>query len=187
MDEEYPRPAAEGPSVASGQAPAADPGGEADELVRKLREEVKQLTEQLLRNQAEMDNVRKRLAREKEEFLQYNLLQTVQSLLPILDGFELALENRAEGESYRQGVELIYSQFYNALQRMGLKAVETAGQPFDPNVHEAIATVETDAHPEMHVVDEMQRGYFFKSRLLRPARVRVAKNSSRRAEDSSAE
>jgi molecular chaperone GrpE len=121
-----------------------------------------------------MDNARKRLAKERDEFRQYSLFQAMEALLPILDGFQLALNAEGGGEDYRRGVEIIYLQFLGTLQRLGLQPIEAVGKPFDPNVHEAIAAVETDAVPDQHVVDEMQRGFFFKNRLLRPAKVRVA-------------
>ncbi|MBI3933721.1 MAG: nucleotide exchange factor GrpE [Acidobacteria bacterium] len=155
-------------------APATSPTESAEQIIRTLRDQNRQLTDQLLRNKAEMDNARKRLAREKEEFQQFSIFQTLQALLPILDGFELALAAEGGGEDYRKGVEIIYLQFLGTMQRLGLEPIEAKGKPFDPNVHEAIATVETTAVPEQHVVDELQRGFFFKNRLLRPAKVRVA-------------
>jgi molecular chaperone GrpE len=150
----------------------------AEQIIQKLREENRQLADQLLRKQADIENVKKRLAREKEEFQKFSLAQAIQALLPILDGFELALKSDATGEDYRRGVEIIYLQFLGTLQRMGLETIEAVGKRFDPNLHEAIAAVETDEYPDQQVVDEMQRGYFFKQRLLRPARVRVAKRAS---------
>lgn len=155
--------------------PAPSPADTAEQIIEKLRDENRRLSDQLLRKQAEIENVKKRLAREKEEFQKYSLTQTVQSLLPILDGLELALKSDGEGEDYRRGVEIIYLQFCGTLQRLGLESIESVGKPFDPNLHEAIATVETDAVPDQHVLDEMQRGYFFKQRLLRPSKVRVAR------------
>jgi molecular chaperone GrpE len=149
-----------------------------DEAIQRLREDNRRLTDQLLRKQADFENARKRLAREKEEFQKFSLSQAIQALLPILDGFELALKNEATGEDYRRGIEIIYLQLLGTLQRMGLESIESVGKPFDPNLHEAIAAIETDAYPDQHVVDEMQRGYMFKQRLLRPARVRVAKSAA---------
>lgn len=157
-------------------APAGAATETAEQVIEQLREQNRQLADQLLRSRADMENTRKRLAREKEEFQQFSLFQTLQSLLPILDGFELALAAEGGGDEYRKGVEIIYLQFLGTLERLGLQPIESTGQIFDPNLHEAIATVETDAVPDQHVVDEMQRGFFFKNRLLRPAKVRVAKN-----------
>jgi len=147
----------------------------ADQILRALRDQNQQLADQLLRNKAEMDNTRKRLAREKEEFQQYSIIQTLQALLPILDGFQLALAAEGGGEDYRRGVEIIYLQFQGTLLRLGLEPIEAKGKLFDPKVHEAIATVETTEVPDQHVVDELQRGFFFRNRLVRPAKVRVAR------------
>ena len=169
-------------ATASDPAPGEDfaaPTGSAPEsteqILRTLREENRQLADQLLRNKAEMDNARKRLAREKEEFQQYSIVQTLQALLPILDGFQLALAAEGGGEDYRRGVEIIYLQFQGTLLRLGLEPIEAKGKLFDPKMHEAIATVETTEVPDQHVLDELQRGYFFRNRLVRPSKVRVAR------------
>ena len=144
------------------------------EIIRKLQADKQQLTDQLLRKQAELENVRKRLLREKDEFLQYSLFQTMEALVPILDGFELALQSDGNGEEYRKGVDLIYQQFAGALQRLGLEVMDTKGHQFNPYLHEAVVTVETDQYEDQQIMEEMQRGYLFKNRLLRPARVKVA-------------
>ncbi len=161
----------------AGSSPAAA-APSAYELLEKLREENRQLTDQVLRKQAEMSNLKKRLAREKEDFLQFSANKTVEALLPVLDGFELALANEGGTEGYRQGVELIYQQLAGTLQRMGLEPVPAKGRIFDPNLHEAVVVVESDQHADQEIIDELQKGYFFKGRLLRPARVKVAKHSS---------
>ena len=148
------------------------------EAIRKLQAEKQQLTDQLLRKQAEVENVRKRLTREKEEFQQYSLFQAVEALIPVLDGFELALESPGTGEDYRKGVELIYQQLFGALRRLGLEAVESEGKQFNPYMHEAVSMVETDEYEDQQILAELQRGYLFKNRLLRPARVRVAQRTT---------
>jgi molecular chaperone GrpE len=175
--DEAPAPAASEEAAPSEDfaAPSGPPSETAEQIIGHLREQNRQLADQLLRSRADMENTRKRMAREKEEFQQYSLFQSLQALLPILDGFELALAAEGGGEDYRKGVEIIYLQFLGTLQRLGLEPIEAVGKPFDPNLHEAIATLETEAVPDQHVVDEMQRGFFFKNRLLRPAKVRVAK------------
>lgn len=146
--------------------------------MRQLQEEKKQLMDQLLRKQAETENFRKRTEREKAEFMQYSLFNAVKELLPILDGFELALGSDGGGEDYRKGVELIYQKLIGALKKLGLQPVESKGREFDPRMHQAVATVETDQRPDHEIVEELQRGYFFKDRLLRPAMVKVAKRRS---------
>jgi molecular chaperone GrpE len=156
-------------------APAASPNESAEQIIRTLREQNRQIADQLLRTRADMDNLRKRMAREKEEFQTYSNSQILEALLPVLDGFELALAAEGGGEDYRRGVEIIYLQLQGTLLRLGLEPLETKGKPFDPNLHEAIAAVETTEVPDHHVVDEMSRGFFYRGRLLRPAKVRVAK------------
>ena len=172
-------PPAQSREEASPQAQdAAAPSLENRAELQKLQEENKQLTDQLLRKQAELENFRKRTEKEKQEFLQYSLFDAVKSLLPILDGFELAMGANGGGEEYRKGIALIHLQLVKALQKLGLKRLDTHGQPFDPRLHEAVATLETDQHPDHQIVEELQPGYSFKDRLLRPAMVTVAKRAS---------
>lgn len=159
----------------------------AEETIRQLRDDVRQLNDSLLRKQAEFENVRKRMAKEKEDFLQYSLTSTLESLLPVLDGFKMAIKSPGEGENYRKGVEIIYQQFLTTLQRLGLEAIETKDQFFDPNLHEAVASVESDVHDDQQIVDELQPGFMYKQRLLRPARVRVARNSKSAKSSSTAQ
>ena len=94
-----------------------------------------------------------------------------------LDSFERALQTKSETADFRGGVELIYKQLQDALAKLGVKPVAAKGQPFDPHQHEAIEMVETTEVPDHEVIEELQRGYKYKDRLLRPAMVRVAKNS----------
>jgi molecular chaperone GrpE len=146
--------------------------------VQKLRAERDMLMDRLARLQAEFENARKRAAREQQDYRDYAVADAVKLLLPILDSFERALETTSTktGE-FRNGVELIYKQVQDALAKLGVQPVAARGQPFDPHVHQAIEMVETDEVPDHQVVDELQRGYKLKERLLRPAMVRVAKNS----------
>ena len=162
---------------ASGEdfTPASTESAAGDEVVRKLLDETRQLRDQLLRKQAEFENFRKRTEKEKQDGLQYALYSAVKELLPVLDGFERALASHGSGDDFRKGVDLIYQQLSAALLKFGVKPVESTGHPFDPHLHEAVSTVVTDEFPEHLIVDEMQRGYFLKDRLLRPAMVRVAR------------
>jgi molecular chaperone GrpE len=146
--------------------------------VEKLKAERDALLDRLARLQAEFDNARKRAAREQQEFREFAAADVLRNILPILDSFERALK-AVGGESgeFRSGVELIYRQFQDALQKMGVQPIPAAGQLFDPRVHEAIEMVDTTEVKDHHVLDELQRGYKYKDRLLRPAMVRVARNS----------
>ena len=159
---------------AAAAAPAT-PAGLAEAYEKTLAES-KDLYDRLLRKQAEMDNFRKRTQREKEDLRQYAAEDLIRSLLPTLDGFERALQHRDESvpETFFQGLELIYRELREVLGRSGLVAVETVGQLFDPYLHQAVETVKAPGHREHEIVEEMQRGYKLKNKLLRPAIEKVA-------------
>ena len=142
----------------------------------KLKAEMAELYQRLLRKQAELENLRKRAQREKEEFRQFATEGLIRDLLPVLDGFERALRQRAPGvpETFYQGMELIYRQLSEVLARAGLETIETVGKLFDPHYHQAVETVEEAGRRDQEIVEEMQRGYTLKRRLLRPAIVKVA-------------
>jgi len=150
---------------------------EATEL-QKIRAERDTLLDRLARLQAEFENARKRAAREQQEFRDFATADAIKALLPAIDSFERALSTPAsQANEFRNGVELIYKQLQDALSKLGVRPVPAQGQHFDPHVHEAIEMVETSAVPDQQVIDELQRGYKLKERLLRPAMVRVARNS----------
>ncbi|GAC1643753.1 MAG: nucleotide exchange factor GrpE [Acidobacteriaceae bacterium] len=149
---------------------------ESDE-VAKLKQEKLELLDRLARLQAEFDNYRKRLQREQDDFRQYAVADAVKAFLPIIDNFNLALKHdTGNAEELRKGVELIRKQMEDALSRLGVQVIEAHGSEFDPHHHEAIEMVESDEHPDNSVIEELQRGYKLKDRLLRPSMVRVAKN-----------
>ena len=131
----------------------------------------------LNRMQAEFDNARKRAAKEQQDFRDYALVDTIKVLLPVLDSFERALQSSPEKSEFHAGVELIHKQLQDALAKLGVQAVPAKGQQFDPRVHEAIEMVDTEEVNDHEVLDELQRGYKLKERLVRPAMVRVARNS----------
>ena len=159
-------------SGSDSQGSAAVAGGE----LEKLRTERNDLFERLARLQAEFDNYRKRAAKENAEYRDYAVSDAARALLPVIDSFTLALKNAAaKPEDLRKGVELIFKQLQDVLQKLNIERVPAQGEPFDPRVHEAIEMVETDAAPDHHVLEELQPGYRIKGRLLRPAMVRVAK------------
>jgi molecular chaperone GrpE len=161
---------------ASPQTVAEPPA--ADEA-QKLRAERDNLLDRLARLQAEFDNSRKRAARENADFRDYAVADTMRSLLPVLDSFALALKNAdANPQEFRKGVELIHKQLQEALQKIGIQRIEAQGQPFDPRVHEAVEVVDSNDVPDHYVLEELQPGYKIKERLLRPAMVRVARNTN---------
>ncbi len=173
--------------VAEGSSKQAD---EDSEAYRKLLAEKQDLYDRLLRKQAEIENTRKRVQREKEEFLQHANAELIRSLLPALDGFDRALKRRDPSvpEQFYQGMELVHKQLLDALARAGLNSVEAQGKIFDPEVHQAIETVEAEKHHrEREVVEEFQRGYKLKHRLLRPAVVKVAVHAQPHAKESSSD
>jgi len=148
----------------------------AESELEKLRVERNDLFDRLARLQAEFDNYRKRAAKENADFRDFAVSDAARALLPVIDSFTLALKNSAaKPEDLRKGVELIFKQLQDVLQKLNVERVPAQGEPFDPRVHEAIEMVETDAAPDHHVLEELQPGYRIKGRLLRPAMVRVAK------------
>jgi molecular chaperone GrpE len=168
------------------ELPAGEDGPAAEVLdvvpmdeYRKLKEERDALYDRAARQQAEFENFRKRSAREQSEFKQYAAADAVKMLLPIVDSLQRALDSAPADDKMRQGVELILRQFHDALTRLGVEPVEAKGKLFDPTQHEAIEVVETAEVQDQQVIDELQRGYRLKDRLLRPAMVRVARNTER--------
>jgi molecular chaperone GrpE len=177
LDSEHELPAGENePDVVEEAGPAAAAEPARDEESRRLKREREELYDRLARMQAEFDNARKRAAKEQAEFREYAAAEAIQPLLPILDSLERALAHAPAGGEFRTGVELIYKQMLDALGKMGLRAIPAVGEPFDPHLHQAVQMVDTTQAPDHQVLEELQRGYKLKDRLLRPAMVRVARN-----------
>jgi molecular chaperone GrpE len=153
---------------------ATDPADLSVECDR-LRAEVADLQDRLLRRQAEFENFRRRTDRDRSDFLEYAGMEFVRELLPILDDFERARKTECSDDSYRKGIELIYQRLQDAVKKMGLEPIEVApGTEFDPNLHQAVVRQETEEAPDHTILEEFQRGYNFKGKLLRPAMVKVA-------------
>jgi molecular chaperone GrpE len=140
----------------------------------QLAGEKSDLHDRLLRAQAEFQNLRKRTERERLELFEYASMEAVRVLLPVLDDFERAMQTESTDREYAAGIELIYNRFYETLKKLGLEPLESKGKPFDPQLHHAVDMIETSEAPDHTVLDEFQRGYNFKGRLLRPAMVKVA-------------
>jgi molecular chaperone GrpE len=159
------------------ESPSSRASTESSEL-QKLTVERDTLIDRLARLQAEFENARKRTAREQQDFREYAVADAVKALLPTLDSFERALEiGSAEKKSeFRDGIELIYKQLQDALVKLGLRPIPAKGEPFDPRLHEAIEMVDTKDAEDHQILEELQRGYKLKDRLLRPSMVRVARN-----------
>ncbi len=178
LDLEHELPPADGdensPSAAPSGAAVSETIGSAE--LEKLKTERDSLLDRLARAQAEFENARRRASKEQQDFRDYAAADAIKPLLPVLDSFERALQVKSEPADFRNGVELIYKQLQDALAKVGVKAISAKGEPFDPHVHEAIEMVETSDAADHEVIEELQRGYKIKDRLLRPAMVKVAKN-----------
>ena len=144
--------------------------------IEKLRAERDALVERLARMQAEFDNARKRAAKEQQDYRDYALADVLKGLIPVLDSFDRALQTSPEKSEFHAGVELIQKQLQDALARIGVKPIDAKGEQFDPRYHEAIEMVDTENAKDHEVLEELQRGYKLKDRLLRPAMVKVARN-----------
>lgn len=169
---------------ASGEPENQSPsGGQSTEKIvsdelEKLAAEKLDLKNTLIRLQADFDNYRKRIERERHHERHRGAELLVENLLPVLDGFDRAISAHRDPahEEYRKGFELIRKQMLDALTKQGLQKIETEGQRFDPHFHHAIERVETQKHPDDTVLEELQAGYVFHGKVLRPAMVRVAVN-----------
>ena len=156
---------------------AADPGSSAAlaaELA-KLRAEKEDLLNTLVRRQADFENYRKRVERDRHEEGRRGVERLIADLIPVLDAFDRALKAHDDPgyEEYRRGVTLIRKQLWDALSRHGLQRIEAAGQIFDPHVHQAVERAESGSHPDGFILEVFQDGYLFHGRVLRPAIVRV--------------
>jgi molecular chaperone GrpE len=177
LDHELP-PAEAGDEAAGDGGKTVQPGAaEAESELEKVRAERAAFLDRAARLQAEFDNFRKRNAKEQQEYREYALADALKILLPILDSLDRALKtNAASLKDFRSGIELIDKQFHDALAKLGVQPVPAEGELFDPNLHQAVQMVDTDEAEDHRVIDELQRGYKLRDRLLRPAMVRVARN-----------
>lgn len=162
-------------------ASTTDQSGDADDVLSaKEANLVKQLEaeqQRTLRVQADYDNFRRRTVKEKEELARYASVKLVEQLLPVLDNFERAITAAASNNDYdslAKGVDMIFRQMAQTMEQEGLKAMETVGQPFNPEYHQAIMQVESDEYEDGIVVEEVQKGYMLKDKVLRPAMVKVS-------------
>ncbi len=174
LDHELPPAEGGDEPLAPGTTTAAQ---EPQSELERIKAECASYLDRAARIQAEFENFRKRNAKAQQEYREYAIADAVKTLLPILDSLDNALKtNAASLQDFHAGIELIDKQFHDALAKLGVEPVPAEGAPFDPNVHQAIQMVDTDKAEDNHVLDELQRGYKLKDRLLRPAMVRVARN-----------
>ena len=162
------------------ESPGAMPDSDAAAAeIEQLTKDKAELQEQLLRRAAEFENFRRRAERDRAEFAEYAGMEMVKAILPTLDDFERALKAAAENQAaaeFSKGFELIYQRLLENLTKQGLEPVASIGQKFDPYIHHAVKMDETDEAEDHTVLEEYQRGYNFKGKLLRPSMVRVAVN-----------
>jgi molecular chaperone GrpE len=152
------------------------------EELERLNQEVQQMKDQHLRMLAEFENTKKRLHREKEEFVRYAAETMVHELLPIVDSLDqalIAVDKQADSEAIIKGVHLIYRQLLGLLEKEGVKRIPTVGQPFDPHQHEALAHAQAqDGEIDGTIVEEVHVGYTMHGKVIRPAMVKVAKKAA---------
>ena len=167
---------AEGARQADDPRGAADVSPQEDPQVKKLTAELDDLRQTLLRRQADFDNYRKRVEKERAEDSKRATARVVESLIPIVDSFEHALAAHTDDEyaGYRKGFELIYKQLLDNLAKLGVERVEPRGQLFDPHMHQAMDRTETTEHADGTILEVFQPAYVYHGRVLRPAMVRVA-------------
>ena len=161
------------------ETPPAEPEIPKDPLTA-AKEELAQWRDRALRTQADLENFRKRSARERSEAIKYGNAALLEELLPIADNFEMGLAAATEsadgsGSSIAQGMQMVHKQLNDFLANNGLKEIETDGKEFDPNLHEALSQQPSDEIPEGHIISTMRKGFQLHDRLLRAANVIVSK------------
>jgi molecular chaperone GrpE len=158
----------------TGATLAESPHSQTD--LEQIKTERDALYERLGRVQAEFENARKRNAREQQEFKEFALADALRSLLPVLDSFDWALQTPQQClEEFRSGMELVRKQLHDALGKLGVSSIPATGEPFDPQLHEAVEMVNSPNAEDNHVLSEVRRGYKLGTRLLRPSMVSVAR------------
>lgn len=155
--------------------PAGTPEVNSSERDRLVREKA-ELQELLQRRQAEFENFKRRNERERTDLFEFAAMDAVKALLPVLDDFERAIKVESADKEYARGMELIYQRLYDSLKKLGLEPITEEVAIFNPHIHHAVEMVDTKDHPDQTILEEYQRGYYFKGRLLRPAMVKVAVN-----------
>lgn len=157
---------------------------DANDLESRLAAREKEAAEnydKYIRAVAELENVKKRLTREKMDTLKYGNERLLRDLLPFVDSINRALSQAGSGkgdiESFQEGLKMIEEQLTSCLKKHGVEQIECASKAFDPNVHEALYQVESDKHEHNEVVDELEKGYLLNGRLLRPAKVSVCRKT----------
>lgn len=157
---------------------ATDSAKPQDADIERMKAEAAQAKDQYLRSLAELENTRKRLQRDKEEFLKFAAEGVIRELLPVLDGMSQALvavDRQSDPQAVSKGVHMIYRQLLGLLEKEGVKRIATVGEKFDPHLHEAVAQVTVqDPEQDGTIVEEVHAGYTMHGKVVRPAMVKVA-------------
>jgi len=164
---------------AAGVAPVIDPAtADLLEQIGRLKSDKDDLVRTMVQRQADFENYRKRIERERQEESRRGVGRMIEDLIPVLDAFDLALKahDSPDYDEHRKGLELIYRQLWESLTKHGLERIAAAGKTFDPHFHQAIERVETSDHPDGAILEVFQEGYLYHGRVLRPSIVRVAVN-----------
>lgn len=140
----------------------------------KKDQKIEELTDRLQRSMAEFDNFRKRTEKEKASMYIIGAKEIIEKILPVVDNFERGLDTASEGDSFAEGMEMIYKQLMTTLEELGVQAIEAVGQPFDPNFHNAVMHVDDPEQGENLVIEEFQKGYLYKDFVVRHSMVKVA-------------
>ena len=140
----------------------------------KKDEKIEELTDRLTRQMAEFDNFRKRTEKEKSQMYEIGAKDIIEKILPVVDNFERGLAQAPEGDSFADGMKMIYKQLITTLDELGVKPIEAVGKEFDPNFHNAVMHVEDEEAGENIVVEEFQKGYTYKDFVVRHSMVKVA-------------
>ena len=156
---------------------AEDMSAEAEDPAAVLEAELKEKNDRILRLQADFENFRRRTAKEREELAAVITQNILTDLLPLLDNFERAMAvEQTDVEAFQRGVEMIFTQLREVLDKHGLENIEAEGAPFDPNFHQAVMRVENPDVEDGTITQVLQKGYQAKGRVIRPAMVQVAGN-----------
>lgn len=150
------------------------------------QEDVKDLTDKYLRSLADLDNQRKRTIKEKEETLKYANERLILEILPVLDNFERAIEAGEDSDNTKKlldGVKLIFRQLSDVLQKEGVRSFDSVGEKFDPYKHEAFLAIESKEHEPSTILEEIEKGYILKDKVIRPAKVTVSKQDEVKEDD----
>ena len=146
---------------------------ELDELL-KTKQELEETTDRLKRIMAEFENYKKRSSKERECLYNSLIADIMASFLPVIDNLEKAMEAKTEDEGYKQGVELVLKQFLDVLTKFGVEEIKTVGEIFDPEVHEAVSSIQDETKGEKEIVQEFRKGYKIGTKVIRHSMVIVA-------------